>query len=538
MDNSIYRAWVPKWAAIIFHMVLFVPLMSLGSVYSACSGDTIGSLQIWSEDFTFASLCGMIGIGVMAPFFYKIACIRRHRLMFLLGFGALFVLSAASARADSAFLLGLYGLLMGMVRFVLIVTNFAAFARLLLGVDFRQMLGPQGDARSTWEWDDMERKKSLMIPVANIFFMTVGQIGTWLTAYYAYKYHWQDVYRLEMFILMVLMALLVLLEKHRGWQDKDESAVSEEDEPMIPAGRCPFSLKYMGNVTAASIAWCAAAYVFVYGKTLDWFHSPRMVIACFIFGIFLLLNMLIDRNKPESERYFRYEILRYRNVRLAAVLYTLAMILNTSSSLTNAVASVGLALDTYLNNVIANWAPLGYLIGAVSIIILRKKGVDYKWVFALGFGIFAWTMWFTYNQVQAQARYEDIRMLSIVRNCGMFILYCITMVYAYQRLPYRLMPSWIHIMLIGRSVMGPAIGAAIYGAGMQYYQQQFIHTLSAASDNAQMVGLQSMLLSVKEMSGWTLWLSLGLILVLLVLPWPKRKLKPAEIPNDKYGKNI
>ncbi len=532
MDNTIYRSWVPKWLAIIWHIILFVPLMSLGSVYSACSGDTIGSLQIWSEDFTFASLCAMIGIGVMAPFFYKIACIRRHRMMFLLGFGALFVLSAASSRASDPLLLGLLSLVMGAVRFVLIVANFAAFARLLLGVDFRHMLGPQGDARSTREWDDTEQKKSMMIPIANIFFMSVGQLGTWVTAYYAYRYHWQDVYRLEMLILLALMLVCIVLEKHRGWYDRDESAVSDDNEPLIPDGRCPFSLKYLGNITAAGIAWCAAAFVMVYGKTLDWFHSPRIHAAIAIFFVFLFANMLIDKDKREDERYFRYEIWRYRNVRLATVIYCLAMVLNTSSSLTNAVASIGLSLDTYLNNMIANWAPLGYLIGALTIIILRKKGVPYKWVFALGFAIFGWTMWFTYNQVQLQARYEDIRMLSIVRNAGMFILYCICMVYAYQRLPYRLMPSWIHIMLISRSVMGPAIGAAIYGTGLQFYQQQFIQSLSAMSDNLRMVGAQAMLLAVKQMAGWTLWTCLAIVIILLIIPWPKRRLKPAEVPDD------
>ena len=106
------------------------------------------------------------------------------------------------------------------------------------------------------------------------------------------------------------------------------------------------------------------------------------------------------------------------------------------------------------------------------------------------------------------------------------------MVYAYQRLPYRLMPSWIHIMLISRSVMGPAIGAAIYGAGMQHYQQQFIHSLSAMSDNLRMVNLQAMLIAVKEMAGWTLWVCLAIVLVLLIIPWPKRHLKPAEIPEN------
>jgi len=474
----------------------------------------------------------MIGIGVMAPFFYKIAVIRRHRMMFLIGFGTLFALSAASYRASDTLLLGLFSLLMGAVRFVLIVANFAAFARCLLGVDFRYMLGPEGDARSTKEWNDTEQKKSIMIPIANIFFMSVGQLGTWITAYYAYQYQWKDVYRLEMLILLVLMLFCIVLEKHRGWYDADESAISEDDEPMIPDGRCPFSLRYLGNVTASSIAWCAAAYVLVYGKTLDWFHSPQIKAACAIFFIFLFSNMLIDKNKTEEERYFRYEIWSFRNIRLATVLYTLAMVINTSSSLTNTISSIGLSLDTYLNNMLANWATLGYLIGVFIIIILRKKGIEYKWIFTIGFGIFAWTMWFTYNQVQLQVRYQDIRMLSIVRNSGMFIQYCITMVYAYQRLPYRLMPSWIHIMLIGRSVMGSAIGAAVYGSGIQHFQQHFIHTLSATSDDIRMVNLQTVLLSVKEMAGYTIWTCLAVMLFLLVLPWPRRRLKPNEVPDD------
>ncbi|MCR4959697.1 MAG: hypothetical protein K6B13_14015, partial [Prevotella sp.] len=74
--------------------------------------------------------------------------------------------------------------------------------------------------------------------------------------------------------------------------------------------------------------------------------------------------------------------------------------------------------------------------------------------------------------------------------------------------------------------------AAIYGAGMQHYQQQFIHSLSAMSDNLRMVNLQAMLLAVKEMAGWTLLVCLAIVLVLLIIPWPKRHLKPAEIPED------
>lgn len=531
--NSIYRAWVPKWLAIIWHMVLFVPLMSLGSVYSACTGDTVGALQIWSEDFTFASLCAMIGIGVMAPFFYKIACIRRHRLMFFWGFSLLILLSAASARVDEPVLLGLYSLLMGAIRFVLIVANFAALARLLLGVDFRQMLGPQGDAKSTAEWDDTEQKKSMMIPVANIFFMSVGQLGTWLTAWFAYNYHWHDVYSFMIGLLVVLTIILIVLEPHRDWSQTDESATSPDDTPIAPNGRFPVTFFYFGNCTAASLCWSAAAYVFVYGKTLNWFDSPRICWACVAFVAFLVANIVIDLQRSEDKRYFRYEIWKYRNVRLATVLYAIAMVINTSSALTSAVSSVALKLDTYLNNIILCWGPLGFVAGALTVIVLRKKGAAYKWVFAAGFLLYGLTMWITYTHSQMQVTYEAMRRITIIRNWALFVLYCICMVYAYQRLPYRLMPSWIHIMLISRSAMGPAIGAAVYGGGMQYFQNYFTHSLAAGSDNMRMVQLQSLFLSVKEMAGYTLWFCIIISVILVIMPWPKRKLKPAEVPNDK-----
>lgn len=194
MNNNVFRLWVPRWLQVIFLMLLFFPLMSIGSVYSACSSDTVGTLQIWSEDFTFASLCAMIGIGSMAPFFYKIACRRRHRLMFLSGFALLFVLTWLSRETTNPWVLALLSFIMGQVRFVLIVVNFATFARVLLKVDFKDMLGPQGDARTTKLWDEMEKKKFGMIPIANLFFMTVGQLGTVLTAWAAYRYQWTAVY--------------------------------------------------------------------------------------------------------------------------------------------------------------------------------------------------------------------------------------------------------------------------------------------------------------------------------------------------------
>ncbi len=533
MNNQVFRNWVPKPVAIIFLMILFVPLMSMGTVYSACAGDTIGALQIWTEDFTFASLCAMIGMASAAPFFYKIACRRRHRTMFLAGFAVLIVLSACAQRAADPVLLGLISLAMGVVRFTLIVVNFATFARLLLGVDFRQMLGPQGDADTEEGWDKTENGKSAMVPIANVFFMSVGQLGTWITAYYAYNYHWQEVYSLIMVLLTFLAIVVVILEKPRGWTSLDESASSEEDLPELTYNNRPFNLRHFANCTAVCVTWCAAAFVLVYGKTLDWFNSYKIWVACAVFVVGLVSNILIDIRLNERHRYFRYEIWKYRNVRLATVVYCIAMIVNSSSSLTSVVSQIGLKTDTYINNMLGNWSIVGFVLAALTIIILRKKGVEYKYIFALGFLGFAYTMWFTYNQVQYDVYYGDIRFLSIVRNYSMFILYSISMIYAYQRLPYRLMPSWIHIMIISRSVMGPAIGSGLFGSGLQYYQQYFINSLSYSSDNIRMVNIQSMMLAVKQMSGYTIWFCLIMAALLVMITWKKRKLTDFETRGEK-----
>lgn len=545
MNNNVFRSWVPRWLQVIFLMLLFFPLMSIGSVYSACSSDTVGTLQIWSEDFTFASLCAMIGIGSMAPFFYKIACRRRHRLMFLSGFALLFVMTWLSRETTNPWVLALLSFVMGQVRFVLIVVNFATFARVLLKVDFKDMLGPQGDARTTQLWDEMEQKKFGMIPIANLFFMTVGQLGTVLTAWAAYRYQWTAVYEVEMMILVVLALCIILFERVRTIRDTDESATTEDDlsHDSFPRTFRRFlhwaPVRQVPNVFCLGFTWGAAAFVLVYGKTLDWFDSPQLIAACVVFAIGLVLCILMDKFRAPINRYFQLEIWRLPNVRRAALLYTIAMAVNCSSALTNMVQGIGLSLDTYVNNMIGAWAPLGYLIAAVIIIVAGKKGIGYRWLFALAFGIFAWTMWFTAGQVQMQAYYGDIRTITIVRNVAMFLLYAVCMIYAYQRLPYRLMPTWICIMLIGRSVMGPAIGAAIYSNAIQYLQQ--LHLTNLAADltpgapwqmGLRMSTLQSMILTTKELATYSLYVCLFLVILMIIIPWRKRTLRAEEIPDE------
>ncbi|MCD7710470.1 MAG: hypothetical protein LUI04_03845 [Porphyromonadaceae bacterium] len=547
-ENPVFHSWVPRWVSILLLLVLFMPIMTCGSMYSSVSADTIGALQLWSEDFTFCSLCGMVGTCAAAPFFYKVSCIRRHRLMFLMGFGLWIILGEICLRTENIFLLCFCNIIFGALRLLLMSVNFATFARLLLKRDFRYMLGPEGDGRTTQQWDEVERAKSAMVPMANFYFMSIATLGIGLSSWFANWHIWSEVPRFWNMILAILMLLIFFLERPRGWKDVDESAMSPDDAPMIPDGRCPFlpwkldgGLKYLPDITSICMVFGGAAYIFVYGETLDWFSSVYMwtALGVSILGILAFIGITLERE--ESDRYFRMELFQYKNVWIAIIIYTLANVLNTSSALTNVMASIGLQLDTLTQNQLTNWGPLGYLIGCILLVVLRMKfNVDYKWVMSFGFAIFGYSMWWTYNSIQLQTTYEDMVFITVVRNCAHFILYCICMIYAYQRLPYRLMPTWICLMIGGRSIIGPSIGASLYGCGLQYMQLQHLSNLTGtlAPDMSWDIGLktsslQSMLLAVKGLAGYTLWAVIIMIVILLIfIPWKKRRLKAYEIRDE------
>ena len=532
MENSIYRFKMPKVMAVVYHLLLFIPLMMSGSVYLALNDDMVGARQIWSEDFMFISMCMLIGFGAVACLWMRIVTVRRHRMVWLVGLSLLMVLTFLSMNTDSVWLLALYSMLLGGVRMTMHITNLAALAR-TAGVEMRVMLGPKGDGRTTAQWDAGTMGKSMIIPIIIALLMTLAQVGQWIIAAFAESHPWREAYLLVMAIMGVTMLAVSIVERQRGWDEADESATPVINTPSAPDGRCPYlSLKYLGPLTATCLTWASFCYVLLYGKTLDWYHSPQIWTASAFFITGLALCFLIDHGKHQEDRYFLPEVFKYPSTWLAAILMVVSMVLNSSSMLSTVLAGIGLRMDTYTSNMLGNWCIPGYIIGAITCVLLRKKGVHFRWIAVASLLIYVWLMWFTYNQVQPLARYEDMRLLVIVRNAAVVMFSGCLIAYGMQRLPMRLFPSWILIVMITRVIIAPSVGAAWFGAGLQHYHREFIYSLAAGSDNAMTVTIQSMLLAVKHLSGQLIWFCLAAAVILAVIPWPKRQLKPEEIPDE------
>ena len=67
------------------------------------------------------------------------------------------------------------------------------FIRYGFGIEATRNITPGCEPTTEEAWDAVDSEKMVSQPVIYLFFMIIGQLGTWLTAWLAYAYEWQYV---------------------------------------------------------------------------------------------------------------------------------------------------------------------------------------------------------------------------------------------------------------------------------------------------------------------------------------------------------
>lgn len=538
--NYPFYNWVPKPLGILILILLFVPILTVGGVYTANSGEMTSGLGLQSEHIQFVGFVTSIGMAAFSPFFYQLVCIRREKMMCIAGFSLLYLLSYVCAITDSIFLLGLCSPIMGFLRMVLMMVNLFTLIRYAFGMEATRNITPGMEPDTEEGWDKLDKEKSQSMPIIYLFFMILGQVGTSLTAWLAYAYQWQDVYYYMMGMTLVAILVVFLTMPYHPYAGR----------------RFPINFRKFGSVSVFSALMTCIIYVLMYGKTLDWYADATIVrstvLAIFFAGVFLYLE------SSGRSPYFLLDIFRLRTIRMGIVLFLLLMIFNTSSLFVNVFTGVGMQIDNWQNAALGNWSIAGYLIGAIIAIILGSRGVKLKYLFAAGFLLIGASALFMYFEVQNAGLYERMKYPVIIRATGMMLLYSLTAVHANQRMPYRYLSTWICIMLSVRMVIGPGIGTALYTNVLQERQQHYITRFAQDADRTNLqtaasydqtvngmryqgrseteaetmaalstkgkIQVQATLSAVKEMSGWTFYGCMASMLFVLVYPYRKRKL--------------
>lgn len=539
-QNYPFYDWVPKPVGILILILLFIPILTVGGVYSANSGEMMSGLGILSEHIQFVGFVTSIGMAAFAPFFYDLVRIRREKLICLVGFSIMYLLSYVCAVTESIFLLALCSLIMGFLRMVLMMVNLFTLIKYAFGMEATRNITPGNEPSDEEGWDRLDREKSTSMPIIYLFFMILGQVGTALTAWLAYEYEWQYVYYFMMgTILLSILIIFITMPFH-----------------SYPGERFPITFSKFGNVVVFSCMVTCFIYILVYGKTLDWFDDPTIVRAALLTLLFGAIFIYLESSRRSP--YFLMDLFKLRTINMGVILFLLLMILNSSAMFVNVFTSIGMKIDNWQNAALGNWCVVGYIIGAILSIALGSRGVHLKYLFAIGFLLLGCSALFIYFEVQSAGLYDRMKYPVIIRAAGMMIIYSLTAVHANQRMPYKYLSTWICVMLTVRMVIGPGIGTAIYTNLLQERQQHYVtryaqnvdrmnpdaeasYTQTARgmryqgkseTEAEQMASIstkgriqaQATLSAVKEMSGWTFYGCLAAMLFVLAYPYRKRKL--------------
>ena len=538
--NYPFYNWVPKPLGILILILLFVPILTASGVYTANSGEMLSGLGIQSEHIQFVSFLTSVGMAAFSPFFYGLVCLRREKMMCIVGFSLLYILSYICAKTDSIYLLAVCSVVMGFLRMVLMMVNLFTLIKYAFGMEATRNITPGNDPVDEEGWDKLDREKSTSMPTIYLFFMILGQLGTSLTAWLAYEYEWQYVYYYMMGMLLVCILVIFVTMPYHRFQNK----------------RFPINFRQFGNATLFCIPLVCFTYVMVYGKVLDWWDDPtiRMAAITAVLTGALFFYMESTHRSP----YYQVGVLKLRTIRMGVLFYFLLMFLNSSAMFVNVFAGIGMKLDNWQNASLGNWTMLGYFIGGMITIFLSMKKVHFKYIFAGGFVMLGLAALFMYFEVQTDGLYERMKYPVIIRSTGMMMLYSLIPTYATQRMPYKFLSSWICTMITIRMVIAPSLGAAVYTNALQERQQNYVtcyaqdidllHPDASASFMSTVRGMsyqgkskaeavnmaamsvkgrvqvQATLVAVKEMAGWTLYACLACAIFVLVVPYSKRKL--------------
>ena len=538
--NFPFYDWVPKPLGIIFLMLLFIPIMTVSGAYSANSSEMVGGLGILSEHISFIGFCTSIGMAAFSPFFYDLVCIRREKFMCLVGFIILSLLSFVCANTDSIFLIATCSLVMGFVRQTLLMCNLFTLIKYAFGIEATINVTPGNEPTDEKGWDALDKEKTTSMPTIYFFFMILGQIGTWLTAWFAYHYEWQYVYYFMMGAMLLAVIIIMFTMPFNGYE----------------GGKIPITFSKFGNVTVFSLMCCSFIFIMVYGKVLDWYDHPYIRWATLICIVFTTLFVWLE--KTQRSPYFLLSAFRLKSIQGGILLFLGLMILNSSQMFVNIFVGVGMKIDNYQNAVLGNWVLVGYLLGLVMAVISSAKGISLKWLFFLGFVFIGLAALYMYFEVQTAGLYDRMKWPVIIRATGMMLLYSVTAVYANQRMPYKFLSTWVCIMLTVRMIVAPGIGSALYSNVLQYRQQYYItryshdynrtetstdatykqtirgmkaqgrsdaeaETMAAMSLKGN-VQVQATLSAVKEMAGWTFYACFACAGIVIAVPWTKRRL--------------
>lgn len=495
----------------MMYLYLMIPITSVNGVYSSNASEMMSGLGIISEHVLFATFLNSIGLVLAGPFVmaalkaYSFRYILTISLLLLLGFNII------CGYTHSLPILFLLSLIMGVIRMFPLFVALIEVKKLLLG---KKAAPPAPDSPEQAEKNNCMR--GLTQSVIYFFFLTLGQIGSFVTVRISYEYQWQYVYLYFGASVLIGLILVTILMK-----------------PMDIKVRKDYKMPLVAQTFSLAICLSSSTYVFVYGMIYDWFDDDRIYIASGIAIIstsVLILQLLFCRNKLID-----LKAIALPSVITAVVFFILVMVLSSSSVVVTTFMGLSMSTDSVKFASLSNWQIPGFAVGLGINMFMLKRRIHARWTMVIGFLFLLVSSIYMYFQYQSIAHFDSLILPTVIRSIGMWMIYAYCGYYGMNHVNLsKQLGTWVVILLVFRGVLGPVAGSTLYSSAIAYRTQDHVERIAQEYDRVypeifslsltsakNMIQQQAVIATLKELTGWTIYGSFGCMIIALLFPYER-----------------
>lgn len=506
------RQGVPTWLGIVTVFAALLPMLMVNGAYTGSAVDVSGTLGAMSEDILMTYYATAVGMAIGYPSVRKLRVATTPKATILIGLAIQTLLSIICAHATTILVMMTASVLIGFTK------SFVIFECVVL----IRPLFTEGIRSEFYAW---------FYPIA----FGVGQISIAITAQLAYYYNWQYIYYLV--LLMTLVGIILVMCCFRYMP-----------RPTVPLWR---NLDWKSVMLVATVM-LMTIYLFLYGRTLDWFASVRLRVLAVL--IPPLAVLFLFRQRDNGGRFIHLFILRSVSRLVGYVFVFLAMMFATTNVLITRYQNTVLRIDSLHANFLCLWMIPGFIVGGmVCFWYFRLKPFRYQYFVSIGFLSYTVYLALIYFGVAPTATYEALRLPMFFRGLGMIMLFIALALLLVGDLSGKSVSSNTLFMVGLRSAIAPAVSSSMFTNWLYHLQTAeivhlavnmradyplFTEAYSSRLSSALQAGesitdatltvnqaylsslqQQTMLIGIKEIVGWMLICAIIATLASLLVPF-------------------
>lgn len=527
MHNDIFRPGLPYWCRFLTVLVLLITTLILNGAYTGSSIDISGSLSVLREDISMAYYATTAGMIATYPMASRVRSVLSTKSILLIDIFLQLLLSFVCLHATTIAVIIGASFFIGFLK---------AFMMLELIVLIRPFLSP-GNIRSNFY--------SYFYPMV----YGCSQLALLITSLIAYSFQWQYMYYIAIIMLLIASGMILITMRF-------------ENKPV----KIPFKFIDWRSLLFMDFILLLFIYICLYGKMDDWFSSPYITCSFLLIPIILFLFFYHEKNRKAP--YIDLNVLKLGKPLISYGFMFIAMFVISSNTLVNSYATNIIGVNNVKSNALNLFCIPGFILGAVICYWWFKLQI-FRFRTLIFWGMASLNIYLAllYFGLMPDGRYEYLFLPMFFRGIGMIIIFIAFGVYAVEDLAPKYTIHNAFFIVSIRSVIAPVVASSFFSNMLYRKQIKYIQHLSEQFDSVSVrsgdlfnnylsnalnsgnsyddaaitatkkmysiIAPQASLIAMKELFGWTLIVSIIIMIVARFIPFHRTlKVKQVKAGDD------